>query len=164
MFQLINETKYRVCRRKTARLIKLIFDFYKIEATTADVIVINSVKMKKLNLEFRGINKTTDVLAFPAFKRPADNKKIKTEEEDFLGEIFINIDEVRQPLKYQEIFQELYPHDKGRRSQEYIFYFLLTHGLLHLIGYQDKTEKGRRAMIILGEKFLARFFSKKVKK
>lgn len=164
MFNLINETKSRVCRRKTARLLKLIFDFYNIENAAVDVIIISSLKMKKLNNEFRGINKATDVLSFPSAQMPNLTKIKKLREDKFLGEVFINIDEVREPLKYQEIFQALYPEDKGRRSQEYIFYFLLTHGLLHLIGYQDKTEKGRQAMIILGEKFLAKFFSKKAKK
>jgi len=148
MLHLNNKTKFKVCRKKAAYLVDSILNFYQITDSLVEVIVIGSKKMQRLNKEFRGIDKTTDVLSFKAAKVPGAN---------LLGEIFINIDEVKQPLKYQEIFQALYAGDKGRRSQTYIFYFLLVHGLLHLIGYQDKTEKGRQAMIVLGEKFLKRF-------
>ncbi len=159
MLHLSNETKYKVCRRKTARLVELIFDFYKISNSRVEIFVIGAKKMQRLNREFRGIDKTTDVLSFPAAKIPMPKHNTEQLEPNLLGEIFINIDEVRQINKYQEIFQALYTNDKGRRSQLYIFYFLLAHGLLHLIGYQDKTEKDRQAMILLGEKFLLHFFS-----
>jgi ssRNA-specific RNase YbeY (16S rRNA maturation enzyme) len=32
-----------------------------------------------------------------------------------------------------------------------------VHGLLHLLGYDDKTEKGRREIIGLGEEFIKIF-------
>lgn len=97
------------------------------------VAVIGAAKMKTLNKKYRGLDKTTDVLSFSLGKNS--------------GEILINLEEIRKPKKYQEIFNKLV-------KQTIIFDFLLVHGLLHLAGYEDKTEKGRQEMITRGLKFL----------
>jgi ssRNA-specific RNase YbeY (16S rRNA maturation enzyme) len=39
-------------------------------------------------------------------------------------------------------------------SYDYLLYFLLIHGLLHLAGYNDEIEKERLAIIALGEKIM----------
>ncbi|MFA4942854.1 MAG: rRNA maturation RNase YbeY, partial [Patescibacteria group bacterium] len=40
------------------------------------------------------------------------------------------------------------------KSRDSELFFILVHGLLHLIGYNDETEKERLKMISLGEDFL----------
>ena len=70
----------------------------------------------RLNLEYRGIDRPTDVLSFEEY------------EDDYLGEIFICEEKVyEQAVSYNH-------------SNEREFAFLLTHGLLHLLGY-DHIEK-----------------------
>ncbi len=152
MLEINNTTKQKICRRKAARLTAAILDFYHLEDKEVSLAVIGDKKMRSLNRDFRGIDKTTDVLSFPTAQIP--------ESSDFdikqsLGEIFINIDEAGRTDKYIELFG-------CRRARAYIFYFLFAHGLLHLVGYDDKTEKGRRTMIALGEKFMDRLFPKKL--
>ncbi len=85
--------------------------------------------MRRLNREYRGIDKITDVLAFSG-------------EDEFLGEVIINYAQVkRQAKKFGNNIQ-----------QELIF--ILVHGLLHLLGYDDKAEKGRLEMERMGEEFI----------
>jgi len=152
MLEINNTTKQKFCRRKAARLTAEILAFYHLEDREVSLAVIGDRKMKTLNREFRGIDKTTDVLSFKAAQIPeSSDSDIKHS----LGEIFINIDEAGRSEKYVELFGR-------RRSRAYIFYFLLAHGLLHLVGYDDKTEKGRQTMIALGEKFMNRLFPKKL--
>lgn len=88
--------------------------------------------MRELNKIYRSRDKATDVLSF-------------TGENNFLGEIIIDYAQIkRQAVKY-----------KNNVKDELIF--ILVHGLLHLIGYDDKTEKGRREMERMGEKFIINY-------
>ena len=85
------------------------------------VIICGSAAIKKLNNNYRGINKTTDVLSFEEYDIDSDDL--------YLGEVFINIDRVLSQAKK-------YKHSIKR---EYVF--LVVHGLLHLCGYDHVTSK-----------------------
>lgn len=80
------------------------------------VIIVNVDEIHKMNLDFRNIDRPTDVLSF------------EEHEDDYLGEIFICDEKV-----YEQA--QSYGHSNERE-----FAFLLTHGLLHLLGY-DHIEK-----------------------
>ncbi len=98
-------------------------------------------RLQTLNREFRGYDKPTDVLTFSA---PREMKNA-------LGEIFINLNDCRRPHKYNEVFSE-------KKSFHYILIFLLIHGLLHLAGDDDRTEKGRLQMVFRGKKIMQELF------
>lgn len=151
MLEINNTTKQKFCRRQAVRLTADILSFYKLTDKEVSLAVVGDRKMRSLNKEFRGTDKPTDVLSFPA---PLILSASATASlNNFLGEIFINIAETGRPKKYLPLFGR-------RRARAYIFYFLLAHGLLHLVGYEDKTEKERKTMVALGEKFMDRLFSK----
>lgn len=97
------------------------------------IIFITDEKMYELNLKYRGIDRSTDVLSF-AFE---DNNKICYNIRQ-LGEIFISIPKM-------EVQAREYGHGYQRELA-----FLVVHGLLHLLGY-DHT---------LGEKEEKEMFSK----
>lgn len=149
MLEITNKTKRKINQKTAKALADYVLRFYKKEALEVSLVVIGDKKMQSLNYQFRGFDKTTDVLSFSPDKLAAKNTP------EFLGEIFINIQEAARVSKYQEMFGV-------KKTATYIFYFLLVHGLLHLLGYDDKAEKERQAMIILGDKFLSGFFQKKV--
>lgn len=144
MLEFNNQTKNRICRRKAQRLQEAIFSFYNVKDSYISLVAVGDSKMKTLNREYRNKDKTTDVLTFPLLN--------SAEVEGISGEIFINVDEAKRAHKYQDIF-------KRKRAYSYIFYFLFVHGLLHLIGYEDKSEKGRVVMVELGKKFMDKYYS-----
>jgi probable rRNA maturation factor len=152
MLEISNTTKQKINRRTTSALTDYVLKFYHQEAQEVSLVVIGDKKMRSLNFQYRGLDKTTDVLSFPAI---APKSKTPPATPGLLGEIFVNIQEAARVSKYQEMFG-------AKKTAAYVFYFLVVHGLLHLLGYDDKTEKGRQAMIILGTKFLSGFFNKKV--
>jgi probable rRNA maturation factor len=94
---------------------------------------IGDKRMREINKAYRGFDKTTDVLSF----------------ED-LNEVIINIKQIkRQAKEFKKTFQSELD-------------FILVHGLLHLVGFRDDSEKDRLKMISLGDKFLSNFNLKKV--
>lgn len=145
MVELINNTKTHICRRRAERLRKGVFDFYNLGDSSVSLVVVSDKKMRSLNRDFRGIDKTTDVLTFSVENNGGVNG------DNLIGEIFINLEEARRAHKYVEIFGR-------KRSYLFIFYFLFVHGLLHLVGYNDKTEKDRKAMIELGNYFMTKYY------
>ncbi len=149
MLEITNKTKRKINQKTAQALADYVLRFYKKEALEVSLVVIGDKKMQSLNYQFRGLDKTTDVLSFLPDKLAVKNSP------EFLGDIFINVQEAARVSKYQEMFG-------AKKTPTYIFYFLLVHGLLHLLGYDDKAEKERQAMIILGSKFLSGFFQKKV--
>ncbi len=89
-----------------------------------DIIFIDDEEMHKLNKEYRGIDRTTDVLSFAL----NDNKHIDTFINS-LGDIFISIPKMKsQALEYG--------HSEKRELS-----FLALHGLLHLLGYDHTLGK-----------------------
>ena len=64
-----------------------------------DIIFIDDEEMHKMNKEYRGIDRTTDVLSF-AFN---DNKHIETMINS-LGDIFISIPKMKSQAKEYQIF------------------------------------------------------------
>lgn len=81
------------------------------------VIFVDSNEIHEMNKLYRNIDRPTDVLSF------------EEHEDDYLGEIFICEKKVyEQALNYNH-------------SNEREFAFLLTHGLLHLLGYDHMTKE-----------------------
>jgi len=141
MVEINNTTRQTINLSKTRQIVEYFLATHRKASWEVSVAVVGASRMRQLNKKYRRMDKTTDVLSFRGGE--AMNK--------FLGEIIINAVETRQPEKYREIFG-------SRKSPSYIFYFLLVHGLLHLVGYDDGTEKERQKMIRLGHKFLEEIF------
>ena len=93
-----------------------------------NVTVCGDEYIHKLNKEYRGVDRPTDVLSFPMFE--FDNPDQLT----LLGDIVISRDTAyRQALEY------------GHRAKRE-FCFLAAHSALHLLGYDHETETEREAM------------------
>ena len=97
------------------------------------IIFIDDEKMHELNKEYRGIDRTTDVLSFAL----EDNQRIKLPIRE-LGDIFISIPKMKAQA-------EEYSHSEKRELS-----FLVVHGLLHLLGY-DHTRSEEDEKIHFGK-------------
>ena len=104
-------------------------------------------KIKNINHEYRNMDNVTDVLSFPAveYEAPGDFSELEESAmncfepetgELILGDIVISGDKVSEQA-------ELYGHSLKRE-----FAFLLTHSMLHLMGYDHADEKEEKIMEI----------------
>lgn len=104
----------------------------------ADISVtfLKSDKIQKLNNEYRGKDKTTDVLSFPMYESVEEiiEAEESMEGELALGDVVIN--------KEQAAVQaEEYGHTY-KREMVYLF----VHSLLHLLGYDHEDKDGKKIM------------------
>jgi probable rRNA maturation factor len=90
----------------------------------ASLVFCNSREMQRINKRFRGVDKTTDVLSFPAEQKAMVNLT-DFEEVNFIGEILIDTNYVMEQT------------GKDRYKDELVEVFV--HGLLHLIGYDHQN-------------------------
>ena len=89
-----------------------------------DVLLAEDRTLRRLNREFRGLDKATDVLSFPAAAEVAD---------DFAGDLAISLDTARRQAKTQ-----------GHTLRDEVR-VLLLHGLLHLQGMDHEVDNGEMA-------------------
>jgi rRNA maturation RNase YbeY len=92
-------------------------------ALGVDVILVDDKFMRRLNRQFTGRQGTTDVLAFPM--RGDDTIPV---EHGSLGDIYVSLEQAkRQAAQYSVRFEEEVA-------------LLVTHGVLHLLGYDHQDE------------------------
>ncbi|MCX6798234.1 MAG: rRNA maturation RNase YbeY [Candidatus Falkowbacteria bacterium] len=145
MLEIINHTKQRINKNKISDTVELFLDTYKKTDFLVTLVLTGDQKIRTLNRRYRRLDKVTDILS------------IRQEEYmgNILGEIIINLKEVGRKHKYQDLLRELKSDKLVKNKQaNFIFYFLLVHGLLHLSGYNDDSVSERREMISLGKNFM----------
>ena len=99
----------------------------------------DDAEIKKINKEYRNIDNVTDVISFAL-----EDVEFKTPFR-ILGDIYISYEKVKeQALKYE--------HSEKRE-----LYFLATHGLLHLLGYDHMNEKEEKIMFDLQKELLDKY-------
>lgn len=91
----------------------------------------------KYNLEYRNIDRPTDVISF-AYVDGEDDHHLPKE----LGDILICIEKVKEQAKE-------YGHSELRE-----FAFLVTHGMLHILGYDHQTKEDEEKMFSLQDTIL----------
>lgn len=106
------------------------------EESNFSIALIGQGRMKKLNKKYRGKNRVTDVLAFPALVVPFEKFKIgEFQKIEGLGEVVICLREVKKNAK------------RFGFSFEKELAKVLIHGILHLLGYEDeKSESQKKEM------------------
>jgi len=109
------------------------------------VTLATSEYIKRINKEYRGFDKATDVLSFPMYEKEEIDFKIKNQDfkyEDVLGDIVISIEQVeKQSQEYEHSFERE-------------FSYMLVHGFYHLMGYDHIEEEEKKIMRPKEEKIL----------
>lgn len=126
------------------RVINKCFEEEKLKNLYISITLTNPENIQKINKEYRNIDRATDVLSFPMFEReeiPSLKEEDKTE--DILGDIIVSIEKVKEQA-------EEYGHSFERELA-----YLVTHGMLHLLGYdhmidEEKVIMRKREEEILG--------------
>lgn len=89
-----------------------------------DVLLAGDTRLRRLNREFRGKDKATDVLSFPAAEQFAG---------EHAGDLAISLDTAKRQAR---------EHGHSLRDEVRV---LLLHGLLHLSGMDHETDRGEMA-------------------
>jgi probable rRNA maturation factor len=101
---------------------------------SVNILVTSSREMKALNRRFRGKDKATDVLSFPAADNFVRNDAPKTSARNqFSGEIAISVEIAAQSARAL-----------GHSTADEVK-VLVLHGLLHLRGYDHERDDGQMA-------------------
>ena len=106
---------------------------YDVENSEVSITLTNDEYIHKLNLEYRGLDRPTDVLSF-AFVDSQEPEVAGGMETEILGDIIISVE--RAYAQAQE-----YGHSLERELS-----FLTVHGMLHLLGYDHMEEEERMEM------------------
>lgn len=112
------------------------------------VIFVTPEQIHEINRDYRGIDRPTDVISFALMDDMSN--VILEEEECELGDIFINVQAIRDQAKE-------YGHSIKREAC-----FLFCHGLLHLMGYDHMCEEDEKVMFGLQDEILEPIVSRKV--
>lgn len=102
-----------------------------------NIILTNPEEIKRINKEYRNIDKETDVLSFPMFQKEEIEELIKKKENivtDILGDVVISI-----PRVYEQA--EEYNHSFERELS-----YMVVHGFYHLMGYDHMEEEEKKIM------------------
>lgn len=85
-------------------------------------------EIRKLNKQFRNIDRATDVLSFPLFDYSGEGEEPPVDEfMGMLGDIVISLEQAKKQA-------EEYGHSFEREAA-----FLCVHSMLHLLGYDHET-------------------------
>ena len=127
--------KHRIGTRRILRSLRALLAAIDRPTATLSVSFVGDAKMRRLNREHRGKDRTTDVLSFPQYepfaapKRAADGAP-----ELLLGDIVVGVDvAARQAAEYDAALDAEIER-------------LLIHGLLHLLGHDHEEPRERAAM------------------
>jgi len=97
------------------------------------VTLTNPKNIKKLNNQYRNIDKETDVLSFPMFEKD-EIQLISTQYREVLGDAMISIERVQAQA-------EEYEHSFERELS-----YMVVHSFYHLIGYDNMIEEEKAEM------------------
>ena len=137
-FDIFNEYNYDKDYSYLNDVINHTFKVLDVKDANMSIILIDDDRMQELNKEFRGVDRTTDVLSFAL----EDNNKIKTPIRE-LGDVFISIPKMIEQAKE-------FNHSEKRELS-----FLACHGLLHLLGYDHtKSAEEEKKQFDLQDKIL----------
>lgn len=135
------------CEKVIEKVLRQCFREEKIENSKLCITITltNPENIKRINNEYRNIDRATDVLSFPMFEKEELEEKIKINDfkyEDVLGDIIISIEKVQeQAIEYGHSFE---------RELSY----MVVHGFYHLMGYDHIQEEDKKKMRPKEEKIL----------
>ena len=97
-------------------------------------------EIKSLNKKFRKKSKATDILSFPFQTKKELKKKLKLKKEIYLGDIIINLNKIKSK--------------NVKKNFKLQFDNLWIHGLVHLFGYDHKSDNDFKIMRRIEKKYL----------
>ena len=130
MIEIKVETAAGVSRAWVKRVLGRALKYQKVSNRGLSVLLTGNKKIRAINKQYLGHDYATDVISFGL------------DEKDFLGDIVVSVEMARRKAK-----------ELGLTYKEELARYLI-HGVLHLLGYKDKTKKDYLIMHKRQEKIL----------
>ena len=120
-----------------------------LENALVDILLTDDSTVRSLNLQYRGLDKTTDVLSFAQMDAAAGGPDVPKSPllPIILGDVVISV-----PTALQQANQHAV-------SIEQELALLTVHGILHLLGFEDETDAGALSMHTREKQLLGFTFS-----
>ena len=107
-----------------------------------DFLYCDSIKTHEINREYRNKDYPADIITFAIFADTSEDEKFVFDGEINLGEVIIALDKVIEEANKKNV------------TREYELAFLISHGILHLLGFDHQTEEDYNFIIELQNKAL----------
>lgn len=117
------------------------------DSTEMSITMMTNPAIRKLNQQYRGVDRATDVLSFAAEESGDEtpiimDPELAAELPENLGDLFVSIDKVEEQAKFLG-------HSVDRELG-----FLVVHGFLHLNGYDHEKPADEQRMFDLQREIL----------
>jgi probable rRNA maturation factor len=107
---------------KLNKIVTIILGQEKMSDCVINLRLLNDKEMRKLNMQFRQKDKTTNVLSFP-------NDDISVKQTKNIGDIAISVEYVKAEAKKE-----------GKTFDDHIIH-MLAHGVYHILGYDHENNE-----------------------
>ena len=124
------------------KVVNKAFEVEGVKKASCSIIIVDNTFIHKLNKEYRGIDRVTDVISFAL---EDDKSMIIPDDIRLLGDIYICLDKAKEQAKE-------YGHSLERE-----LCFLAVHGVYHLLGYDHETEEDAKIMFKKQEEVLMEY-------
>ena len=138
MFEIFNNTDNDINTNELSDYIKYVVKRLDIENAIFNIIFIDNKEIRDINREYRNVDRETDVISFAL----EDNMDVVYDDFRLLGDIYISYEKAIEQAK-------TYNHSVKREV-----FFLATHGILHLLGYDHMEEDDEKVMFGLQNELL----------
>lgn len=115
---------------------------YEFDTVSFDFLYCDSEKTHQINREYRNKDYAADIITFAIFADTAPDERFIFDEEINLGEVIIALDKVIEES------------EKKKVTKEYELSFLISHGIMHLLGFDHQTEEDYNFVINMQKKAL----------
>lgn len=149
--------KYEIDEKKFIQTAKKIFKFYltlpeiseqcclsalEYNSVSFDFLYCDSSKTHEINREYREKDYPADIITFAIFADAEPDERFIFDGDINLGEVIIALDKVEEEALKKNV------------SFEYELSFLISHGILHLLGFDHQTEEDYNFVIGIQNKAL----------
>lgn len=129
-----SKAKLPVDETELSKIIDSVEKFEKVTFCNVEVVFVDEETIVEINKEYLNRNYVTDIISF-RYDEDSQNRSIE-------GTLFCCAPRISEQSK----------EFKTNEKDEYLRIFI--HGLLHLIGYNDKTDSGKNKMTELENRYL----------
>lgn len=110
------------------------------DTVSFDIVFVNNEEIHRVNKEYRQKDSPTDVITFAIFADSDEDEKFIFDGEVNLGEIIVSLDKIEEQSKENNV------------SFNDELYYLVAHGILHLLGFDHQTETDYNFMVEMQNK------------